>query len=68
MPAAEAQKALLEAPAALPPPPRMPAGAVGDARLLLQLRYHARQAAAQAAGLNLRLLANFIAAYQVPAG
>lgn len=46
----------------------MPAGAVGDARLLLQLRYHARQAAAQAAGLNLRLLADFIAAYQVPAG
>ena len=41
------------------------AGAVGGARLMLQLRHHARQPAAQAAGLNLSLIAAFLAAYQV---
>ena len=46
-------------------PPQSPSGAVGDARLLLQLRYHARQPAAQAAGLGLRLVAHFFAAYKV---
>jgi hypothetical protein len=49
------------------PPKALPAvaGAVGGARLMLQLRHHARQPAAQVAGLNLSLVAAFLAAYQV---